>query len=227
MEIKQACGTGIQKVFGLVPGKPGLGKTTQMTTFPISETLGISVEDGFLSIEGSNYAYTEIRSYDDLLDAITNIQKTAPWCKYLYIDSLTEIYDVLKHELKGKYKPSQNFQKHDEMIDKMLHIIRVARNLPLSVFFTCHTKEDKDGMSIVQNLNFDGKLPEQVLKQFDLSFHLDMADMGNGKKERAFITSPEVSKIAKRRLSPWLNVEIKDIEEPNLYKLTQKLMGKA
>ena len=226
MQIKQLNGQGASRVFGLIPGKPGLGKTTQATTFPVSETLIVSVEDGLLSIEGSGFASIEIKSYEQLMSLLETITKVAPWCKYLYIDSLTEIYDVLKHELKNQFKPSQNFAKHEEMIDKMLHAVRVARQLPISVFFTCHTKEDKDGMTIVQNLSFDGKMPELVLKQFDLSFHLDFVDTGNGQKIRAFITDPQISKIAKGRVSPFMNVQLNSYEEPNLYKLTQKLLGK-
>lgn len=226
MQIKQLDGQGISRVFGLIPGKPGLGKTTQATTFPIKETLIVSVEDGLLSIQGSGFATIEIRTYEDLMQVLEQTPKVAPWCKYLYIDSLTEIYDILKHELRGKFKASRNFAMHSEMQDKMLHAVRIARQLPISVFFTCHTKEDKDGMAIVQNLNFDGKMPELVLKQFDLSFHLDLVDNGKGQKIRTFVTSPEISKIAKRRVSPFMNVSLNDYEEPNLYKLTQKLLGK-
>lgn len=226
VKIKTADNSGDHYLFGLIAGNPGLGKTTQATTFPQKKTLIISVEDGLLSIRGSNYAYVEINSYDELMDVLEGIDKIAPWAEYVYIDSLTEIYDVLKHELKGKYKPSQNFQKHDEMQDKMLHAIRTARKIKRHVFFTCHVKTDKDGMTMVQNLAFDGKLGILVLKQFDLSLHLDMVDNDEGKEERMFITSPELSKIAKRRLSPWIKESLEDFEEPNLYNVCQKLLGK-
>lgn len=225
MTIKTASGNGRGRVFGLISGPPGSGKTTQMTTFPKNKTLGVSIEDGFLSIDGSGYAYEEIDSYDDLLDLVTNIRKKHPWVEYLYIDSLTEIYDILKHELKGKFNAKQNYAKHEEMYDKMLHIVRVARRLDISVFFTCHTKEEKDGMSLIQKLAFDGKMPELVMKQFDVCIHLDRIEV-DGKTTRAFITTPMISKVAKVRVSPWLNIKVNDYEEPNLYKLTQKLMGK-
>lgn len=225
MTLKRADAEMETRVFGLVSGSPGSGKTTQMTTFPIEETLGISVENGFLSIKGSGFAYEEVSTYDELLDVITNVGTKYPWCNYLYIDSLTEIYDVLKHELKGQFKPSQNFAKHEEMYDKLLHIIRVARDLPISVFFTCHLKEEKDGMAIVQQLSFDGKMPSMVMKQFDLCVHLEDVD-NNGTLVKTFTTNPTISKVAKRRVSPWLNIKIEDYEEPNLYKLVNKLLGK-
>ena len=223
MAFKIADG-GLQRVFGLISGPAGIGKTTQLTTFPIEKTLGVSVEDGFLSIQGSGFAYEEVKTYDEILSLVTNLKVTYPWVEYLYIDSLTEIYDVLKHELKHQFKPSQNFAKHEEMYDKLLHIIRVARQLDVNVFFTCHTKEDKDGLALVQNLAFDGKMPEMVKKQFDLCVHIDYVEI-DGARKRMFITNPEISKVAKRRVSPWLNIEVQDYEEPNLFNLTQKLTG--
>lgn len=226
MALKQATEGAQQRVFGLISGSAGIGKTTQLTTFPIDKTIGVCVEDGFLSIQGSGYSYEEVNSYDELLNLFTNVRKMYPWCEYLFVDSLTEIYDVLKHELKHQFKPAQNFAKHEEMTDKLLHSIRVARQLDISVFFTCHTKEDKDGMSLVQNLAFDGKMPELVKKQFDISIHYDYVD-NEGAPVRTFIMSPEISKIAKARVSPWLGVAVGDYEEPNLYKLTQKLLGKT
>lgn len=225
MTLKTADGDSKKRIFGLLAGGPGIGKTTQLTTFPREETIGVSIEDGFLSIEGSGYAYEEVSSYDELLEFVSTIQSKYPWCKYLFVDSLTEIYDVLKHELKKQFKPSQNFQKHDEMYDKMLHIIRLARNLDINVVFTCHTKEDKDGLNIVKNLAFDGKMPAMVLKQFDLSIHYDYVENEDDQMIRTFIMDPQTSKIAKARVSPWMNVEIGQYEEPNLYKLAQKLLG--
>lgn len=226
--MKIADGNTVSRVFGLVAGPAGVGKTTQATTFPKEETAILSVEDGLLSIEGSGYAYEEAQSYDHALDFIETIQKKHSWVKYLYIDSLTEIYDLLKRELKHDPSLKKNtFAKHDAMYDMLIHMIRVARQLPINVFFTCHTKEDKDGLSLVQNLAFDGKMPEMVKKQFDLVVHLDDIEFdGSSEKTKVFMTSPHVSKIAKKRVSPWLEAEINDYEEPNLYKLTQKLLGK-
>ena len=225
MVLKIADNTDENYAFGMVAGRAGVGKTTQLTTFPISETLGVSVEDGFLSIQGSGYYYEEISTYDEILSLLTNLPTQYPWVKYLYIDSLTEIYDTLKSKLKGEFKPSQNFAKHEEMYDKFLYIIRLARQLKVHVFFTCHTKEDKDGLALIQNLAFDGKMPEMVKKQFDLCLHLEDVDVA-GQKKRMFITDPSISKLAKTRLSPWLNVKLEQYEEPNLYKLVQKVLGK-
>lgn len=228
MKIKTLDGKATNRVFGLLSGKQGMGKTTQGTTFPQKETLLVSVEDGFLSIEGSGYAMVEISSYDELIDILEKEIKKNKWVKYLYIDSLTEIYDLLSRELSQKYSRKDNFAKHADMKDMLLYAVRTARQLTdINIWFTCHTKESKDGLYTTQELAFDGKLPSLIKKQFDLCVLMDFYDVDDsGKEERVFITSPEISPAAKRRASPWLNVEIKDIEEPNLYKLGQKLLGK-
>lgn len=228
MEIKQASGNDIKRVFGLVAGRAGVGKTTQLTTFPIDRTMGISIEDGFLSIEGSGYKYAEAKTYEELLGFVTNIKKIAPWVEYLYIDSLTEIYDMLKRTLGQKYSAKQNFAKHEDMYDMLIHLVRVARQLDISVFFTCHTKDDKNGLILEEELAFDGKMPENVKKQFDLVVHLkDVQFDGKQEKTKCFITDPQISKVSKKRVSPWLGTKIGSYEEPNLYKLTQKLLGKG
>lgn len=229
MQLKSTNDEMNDRVFGMVAGPPSVGKTTQMTTFPANETLGVSIEDGFLSLKGSGYQYVELdpdNTYKELTDLISNLKEWFPGVKYLYIDSLTEMFDQVKHTEKGNFTASQNFAKFDEIQDQMLHCVRLARQLSnVNVFFTCHTKEMQNGMQLVQELAFDGKLPTLIKKQFDLIVHMDFMDH-NGQKIRAFKTSPEVSHVAKRRVSPWLNIQVEDYEEPNLYKLTQKLLGK-
>ena len=69
-------------------------------------------------------------------------------------------------------------------------------------------------------------MPSDIKKQFDLIVHLDDIQMdGHEAPVKTLITNPSVSNVAKRRVSPWLNVEIADYEEPNLYKLVQKMLG--
>ena len=222
MEIKQLENTVNSRVFGLLAGSPGVGKTTQGTTFPKEETLIVSVEDGLLSIAGSGYAFVEVENYKELLGLIQDPPK---WVKYLYIDSLTEIYDMLQKELSGKFTSKQNFAKHEELKLMMAYLIRQSRKLDISVFYTCHIKQEKNGLILEDELAFDGKMPGEVKKHFDLVFLLQTRTDNNGQEVREIVTSPSISKVAKRRVSPWLDAKINDIEEANLYALTQKLLG--
>jgi len=214
------------RVFALVAGPAGIGKTTQATTFPRHETLIISLENGLLSLKGSGYAAEEITTYDRLIE-ILEVEITAnKWIKHICIDSLSELYDLINKEAKDKYTASQNFAKFDYVKSKMFYAIRLAKQLDVNCFFICHTKQEKNGLSLEENLAFDGKLPEDIKKQFDLIIHMKMHADEKGNEHRSFITSPVISKVAKARVSPFMDIKIEDIEEPNLYKLCQKLSGK-
>lgn len=222
MKIKKLDNNVNRRIFGLVAGQPGVGKTTQATTFPKKETLIVSVENGLLSIAGSEFAAIEAQSYDEVLDIVSN---PPSWVKYLYIDSLSEIYDMLKKELSEKFTRAQNFAKFEEMNLKLLYLVRMAKRLDIDVYFTCHVKMVSEMGGKDYELSFDGKMPNDLKKQFDFVLQLAFDDDDEGGTKRVFITSPEHSMIAKARVSPWLGIEIKEIEEDNLYKLTNKLKG--
>lgn len=215
------------RVFALLAGPAGIGKTTQATTFPREETLIISLEKGLLSIKGSGFAAVEITTYTELINILEKEIKANTWIKHICIDSLSEIYDLINKEAKDKFKPSQNFAKFDDVKSKMFYSIRLAKQLDVNCFFICHTKEDKDGMALVEELAFDGKLPADLKKQFDLIIHMKMMPDANNVNQRVFVTCPELSKVAKKRVSPFMNIQVNDIEEPDLYKLTQKMLGQA
>ena len=69
------------------------------------------------------------------------------------------------------------------------------------------------------------KKPAEIKKQFDLILHLDKQKDEDGREQRVFITDPTISKVAKARVSPFMNVKIEPIEEANLYSLVMKLKG--
>ena len=226
MEIKLCSEEGENRIFGLIAGRAGVGKPHQLTTLPKTQSLLVSVERGHLTLRGSNYAYVEPKSYDELVGFLNGFEKRfGEKIKYLYIDSLSEIYDLIRHEARTQYKPSQNYAKHEDIEDKMISLIRMCRSYEkISVFFTCHVKDDKDGLAMVENLAFDGKLPAKVLKQFDFCFHLGIKEE-EGKIQRFMITSPLLSKCAKARVSEFIKTKIEDVEPANLYRLCQKLLG--
>lgn len=226
MEIKFLEAEQETKVFGLIAGRSGVGKTSLAAQFPKKETVIISLEKGLLSIKGSGFAAVEITSYDQLIDTIKEINHT-DWINYVVIDSLSEIYDLLKKECKDKFTASQNYAKNDHLKQQLFHSIRCAKFLTKTVYFICHTKDEKDGIETVENLAFDGKMPEDLKKQFDLIVHMTYREDEEGKKHRVFVTNPDISRLAKARVSPFMGTKINDIEKPNLYELTKKLLGKG
>lgn len=226
LKFKDMSGNSISKVFALLAGMPGSGKTTQATTFPQKETFIMSVEDGLLSIAGSNYAAEEVTTYDRAMEILEKEIPANPWIKYLCIDSLSELYDLIGKEARDKFTSSQNFAKHEYVESRLIHMIRTAKQLGITCFFTSHLKEEKNGLMLEKELAFSGKLPEKIKRQFDLIIHMDVVDDENGVSKRVFICDSSISKVAKARVSPFLNVKLEAHEEPNLYKLTQKLSGK-
>lgn len=213
-----------KRVFGLIAGRAGSGKTTQITTFPKDQTVAISVEDGFLSIQGCGISAIKVETYEDVLEVLKGLSNWPH--KYVVFDSLSEIYDMILREARDKFTSAQNFQKHDFVKDRMFHVIREARKIvSKDIFFICHTKEEKSGMVLEQEISFDGKLPSDIKKQFDLVVHLDTIAGKDGRSERVIITDSSVSKVAKARVSPFMGISVLPIEEPNLYKLVQKLKG--
>lgn len=220
---------GNDRVFGLLAGAAGIGKTTQATTFPKEETAIISVEDGLLSIKGSGYFSFEVENYEDLVEVLEKRLKSPEyrWIKYLLIDSLSEIYDLIKRTAKLQFSQKENFARNDEIKDKVFYCIRLARSLDMNCFFTCHVKQEKNGVVLEDELAFDGKMPTELKKMFDTVVLMKEVVFDNAQPSRAFILSPMMSKIAKARVSPWLGITIGDYEEPNLYKLVQKLLGIA
>lgn len=214
------------RVFALLAGEAGIGKTTQATTFPRKETFILSVENGLLSIRGSGYAAEEVKTYERAMEILEDEIGRNKWIKHICIDSLSEIYDLITKEANVKFSAKQNFAKHEYIEAQLMDLIRAAKELDIDCFFICHTKEEKNGLNLEQELAFQGKLPEKIKRQFDVIIHYDYFIGDNGKKERVFITSTDISKIAKKRASPWLGIKIEDYEQPNLYQLTKKLLGK-
>lgn len=216
---------GLNTVFALIAGRPGCGKTSQAVTFPKKETFIISAEDGLLSIAGSGYAAEEVKTYTRAIEILEKELPKYPWIKYLCVDSLSEFYDMISNEAKTKFTASQAFAKHEYIEMQLMHLIRVAKNANVNCFFTAHTKEEKNGLNLEHELAFSGKLPEKIKRHFDLVIHYDAFEEDDGSTKRVFICNPYISKVAKARVSPYFNIELKDYEEPNLYNLFQKLSG--
>lgn len=213
-----------KKVFALIAGKAGIGKTTLVTQFPKEDVLFVSVERGELSIQGSGIVAVSVDTQTDVMELIKQIPDV-PF-RYIFIDSLSEIYDQINTIARSSFTAKQNFAKHDEIKFWLIHMIKALRDIPnKDIFLTCHVKDEKNGPVIEQELCFDGKLPTEIKKQFDVIIHMDKKKDSSGKEERVFITSPELSNIGKTRVSPFLGIKIENVEKPDLYKLTKKFKG--
>lgn len=217
-------GNSDKRAFILVAGEAGIGKTSLLLNLPIEETLYVSAEKGELSVQGSGYSAVSVSELNDMFQLADMIASSKQ--KYIVIDTLTEIYEQIKDDAKTRFTVAQNFAKHDDIEYWFMQAIKKYRDLDgKDVIMLCHVKDEKNGPILEKELCFQGQLPSKVRKQFDVCIHYDFIKNKEGVSERKFITSPQISKLAKCRISPYLNVKVNDIESPNIYEFIKKLKG--
>lgn len=129
-------------VRALIYGAAKIGKTTLSKTAP--KPLILSAEGGLLSLQDSSVEYAEIKSYDQLLEAYSELAKPESRTRWqtIILDSLSEIVDQILTTEKGKTKDGR--LAYMATAEKMIKLIRSIRELPYNVVFICQEIE-KDG----------------------------------------------------------------------------------
>ena len=93
IETLDLSGNADKKVFALVAGGPGIGKTSLAVQFPKDDTVYVSAEKGELSIQGSRFNAVSIKTQQDAIDLVAMIPVWPQ--RYCIIDSLSEYYDLI------------------------------------------------------------------------------------------------------------------------------------
>lgn len=227
----------------LIVGASGVGKTTTAKTLPSphSEILLISAESGLaclyetdipaIVIDPSNPFKRESKMDEsNPTYPITEIflklttQEFKKKYKYIFIDSLTEISQLILTDLKKDpeiMKSKNGYELWGKYKERMIMIIKMFRDLsPYTVIFTCLNDFDKDGVELVENFNIEGSSIRSSIKaMFDIVLKYEIIDIEN-KKYRKFITDPEINPLSKDRSS-----KLNKYEEPNLSSIMSKLIG--
>lgn len=188
----------------LIVGSSGIGKTSQARFLPEDRTLIISAEAGLLCLKGTNYSVAEIKSTDDLMEVYNFLTKEPRKFDYIFIDSLTEIGQMVLAELKEdpKYSAANMALKmYGQYNDIMTKIVKVFRDLTdYSVIFTCLDEQVKDGVELKDDFNLPGSSVKASIKAwFDLVLHLKSFEIEGEEPVRKFITNAAVSRLAKDR----------------------------
>lgn len=223
MEIKSTKNLHTEQVKMLVYGQSGIGKTTLCGTLPESETLIISAESGLLCLSDKDIAVTEVKSYDAVRAAYAYLQKNEDGGKYKYvgIDSLTEISDLVVKSLKAKdeYKnPSNTLKMWGEFNEIMIGLIKAFRDLPRHVVFTALADDVNDGGIIIKKPLISGSKAQGLMPSyFDEVFYLTL----NQDNQREVSTQPSHQFIAKDRSG-----KLAGNEQPNLTAIINKIQGK-
>lgn len=165
----------------LICGKPGAGKTLLSSTFP--NALFASAEGGMMSVWDRNLMTVDITNTSQLMEVHRLLDQTpevrekmigAP-VDTVVIDTLDEIAKILQKE-RNLANRRETFQRDDWgwFGDQMRGVLRVFRNLPMHVIFTCHIQdgEDSETGAVMVKPAIQGAVGGEVAQFVDLALLL-------------------------------------------------------
>jgi hypothetical protein len=204
------------RVFALLCGKSGAGKTYALGTLPNEETLIIALDPGLLTLKGKNIDVWKIESVDDLGLAYQELKKGTKY-KHVCIDSLTELSEMCFATLKPQFTRKENFALYDEFSTRMIALIKAFRDLvEYNVFVTTLIKDTDDGpvIDVAQK-----SLGNRLSAYFDFSF-LVKAIQREGVTTRVLVSDNSVMDFLKSR-----SKAVDEYEEVNLTNILAKVFG--
>ena len=179
MEIKSTKGLHADKVKMLIYGDAGKGKTTFLGTGDNDKTVIISAESGLLCLGDKDIDVIEIKSFQEMREALRYIYRKENADKYntIAVDSLSEIAEILVKELQAnpEYKDPKNiFKLWAEYNDTMITMIKAIRDLDKNVVFTALVEETSDGGMITKKPYIPGSKAQLKLPSlFDEVFFIE------------------------------------------------------
>lgn len=208
-------GTGPIKV--LVYGNAGAGKTRLCATVP--NALILSAEAGLLSLRDQGIDYAVINSMEDLTQAYSYLKKGEHSYEWVCLDSISEIAEACLAEEKGKNKDPR--KAYGELADRMFRLLKVFRDLPMSVYMSAKQSRVEDDGRQVYGPSLPGKQLEQGISYlFDEVFVLHAQRDEEGNVKRFLQTQGDERFTAKDRSGA-----LELYEPPHLGKVAQKIGG--
>lgn len=220
--VKRTSGIAADGVKVLTYGQAGAGKTTALATTPAPIIL--SAEAGLLSLAESDLPYIEVTSMDAVGEAYEWLTQSdeARQYKTVCLDSLSEIAEVVLSEERARTKDPR--QAYGSMADQMQQLIRMFRDLPgKNVVMTAKLEKTQDESGrLLWGPSMPGAKTGQALPYFfDEVLALQVHKDEEGASQRAFLTTPDGSWVAKDRSGKL------DVWEPaDLGAIFQKIGGR-
>ena len=231
IQIKKTGQIATKRFVALVVGPSGIGKTSLVRTLPEPEDaiLLISAESGLACLDGTNIDVIEVdpkeptKSLEEIYEFLQSDEAKKKY-KFIFIDSLTEIAQLIVAELKKDphYGQPKNalamWAKYSEL---MTMIIKSYRDMSdYSVIFTCLDAVEKDGLEKIESFNIQGTGIKNSLKAwYDLVLFYKVYTDENGEKHRKLVTDISEAPLAKDRTG-----KLEAFEEADLSVIINKIV---
>ena len=210
IKIKKTGQIATKRFVALIVGESGIGKTSLVKTLPEPEDaiLLISAESGLACLDGTNIDVVEVDpnnttgSLESIYDYLQSDEAKAKY-KYVFIDSLTEIGQLIVAELKKDPhfgQPKNALQLWGKYTELMTMICKSYRDMSdYSVIFTCLNAVEKDGLEKFESFNLQGSSIKNSIKAwYDLVLFYKVYKDEDG-THRMLVTDTAESPLAKDR----------------------------
>lgn len=234
MRVQSTKSVGHDSLKFLVYGPAGSGKTTLAGTTG-EPTIVISAEAGLLSLASQDLDYIDIshddegnfipasKRYDKLAEAFKflNGDEARSKYKWVVIDSLTEIGQLLTEKLQTKYPDRKDalvmWGEYSQELRSMIKAFRDLRGY--NVVFTALSQPDKDenGRRFMA-IMLQGKISEQLPGFFDEVFFYTQIEDQEGVARRVLVTGMTEKTPAKDRSG-----KLAQYERPHLGEIAKKI----
>ena len=157
----------------LIYGQPGIGKTTLALSAP--QPVLFDFDGGISRVNKAHQCPTlQVHSWDETLDALTELEKGETPCKTIVIDTAGKALDfmsdyIMKNDPKMKMRDgSLALKGYGQRKVMFTNLIKRISLMGKHVVFVAHEKEDKDGETRRVRPDMSGSSLGDLIKELDL-----------------------------------------------------------